>query len=117
MSQSIKIYHNPRCSKSRQTLELIRQQGIEPEVIEYLKSPPSQNELQDILSRLNMEPRQLMRTKEAEYKENNLDSEKLSNKQLIDAMVKNPKLIERPIVINNEKVALGRPPENVLEIL
>lgn len=117
MSVSIKIYHNPRCSKSRQTLELIRQQGIEPEVIEYLITPPSQSELQDILLRLNMEPRQLMRTKEAEYKENNLDSTELSNEQLIDAMVKNPKLIERPIVINHQKVALGRPPENVLEIL
>lgn len=117
MSQSIKIYHNPRCSKSRQTLELIRQQGIEPEVVEYLKTPPSKSELKDILSRLNMEPRQLMRTKEVEYKENNLDSTELSNDQLIDAMVKNPKLIERPIVINLQKVALGRPPENVLEIL
>lgn len=117
MSQSIKIYHNPRCSKSRQTLELIRQQGIEPEVIEYLKTPPSKSELVDILSRLNMEPRQLMRTKEVEYRENNLDSTELSNDQLIDAMVKNPKLIERPIVINLQKVALGRPPENVLEIL
>ncbi len=117
MSQSIKIYHNPRCSKSRQTLELIRQQGIEPEVVEYLKTPPSKSELVDILSRLNMEPRQLMRTREVEYKENNLDSTELSNDQLIDAMVKNPKLIERPIVINLQKAALGRPPENVLEIL
>ena len=117
MSQSIKIYHNPRCSKSRQTLELIRQKGIEPEVVEYLKTPPSKSELKDILSRLNMQPRQLMRTKEAEYKDNNLDSVELSNEQLIDAMVKNPKLIERPIVINQHKVALGRPPENVLEIL
>lgn len=117
MSQSIKIYHNPRCSKSRQTLELIRQKGIEPEVVEYLKTPPSKQELKDILSRLNMDPRQLMRTKEAEYKDNNLDSAELSNEQLIDAMVKNPKLIERPIVINQQKVALGRPPENVLEIL
>ena len=117
MHQSIKIFHNPRCSKSRQTLELIRQQGIEPEVIEYLKTPPTISELKDILTRLNMEPRQLMRTKEAEYKENNLDSDKLSNEELIKAMVKNPKLIERPIVINHQKVALGRPPENVLEIL
>ena len=117
MSQSIKIYHNPRCSKSRQTLELIRQQGIEPEVVEYLKTPPSKSELVDILSRLNMEPRQLMRTREVEYRENNLDSTELSNDQLIDAMVKNPKLIERPIVINLQKAALGRPPENVLEIL
>lgn len=117
MSQSIRIYHNPRCSKSCQTLELIRQQGIEPEVIEYLKTPPSKSELKNILSKLNMQPRQLMRTKEAEYKDNNLDSEELSNEQLIDAMVKIPKLIERPIVINDEKVALGRPPENALEIL
>ncbi|MCW8955848.1 MAG: arsenate reductase (glutaredoxin) [Gammaproteobacteria bacterium] len=117
MSQTVRIYHNPRCSKSRQTLELIRQQGIEPEVIEYLKTPPSKSELKTILSRLNMQPRQLMRTNEAEYKDNNLDSEELSNEQLIDAMVKNPKLIQRPIVINNQKVALGRPPENALEIL
>ena len=117
MSQSIKIFHNPRCSKSRQTLELIRQQGIEPDIVEYLKTPPSKTELKDILTRLNMEPRQLMRTKEAEYKENNLNAKELSNEQLIDAMVKNPKLIERPIVVNDQKVALGRPPENVLEIL
>ena len=112
-----KIYHNPRCSKSRQTLQLLQEQGDQPEIVEYLKTPPSAAELAGILDLLGLEPRQLMRTKEAEYKENGLDDPTLSREQLIAAMVAHPKLIERPIVIHNGKAALGRPPENVLDIL
>lgn len=114
---TVKIYHNPRCSKSRQTLELLNARDIAPDIVEYLKTPPSTQELDDILTQLGLEPRDLMRRKEAEYKENNLDDPKLSREQLIAAMVANPKLIERPIVVKDGKAALGRPPESVLDIL
>lgn len=113
----VEIYHNPRCSKSRQTLQLIKDQGVEPEVIEYLKTPPDRATLERILDMLGMEPRDLMRKKEAEYKENNLADPALTRDQLIDAMIAHPKLIERPIVIKNGKAVLGRPPEQVMEIL
>lgn len=111
------IYHNPRCSKSRQTLELLHDRQIDAEVVEYLKTPPSREQLEEILQLLGLEPRQLMRTKEPEYKAQGLDDENLSHEQLIDAMLATPKLIERPIVISNGKAAIGRPPEKVLEIL
>lgn len=114
---SVKIYHNPRCSKSRQTLQLLQEQGIEPEVIEYLKTPPSVQELDDILQKLGLEPRELMRKKEADYKANHFDDASLSREALIAAMVKHPVLIERPIVLANDKAAIGRPPEDVLGIL
>ena len=115
---SIKILHNPRCSKSRQTLQLLKEKGIEPEIIEYLKNPPSEQELSDILDKLGLDdPRELMRKKEKEYKEAGLDDESLSKEALIAAMMKYPRLIERPIVLANGKAAIGRPPENVLEIL
>ena len=114
---SVEIYHNPRCSKSRQTLQLLQDQGVEPEVVEYLKTPPDKATLKRILKMLGLEPRALMRTKEAEYKEQGLDDPGLSDDRLIAAMVATPKLIERPIVTKGAKVALGRPPENVLEIL
>lgn len=113
----VKIYHNPRCSKSRQTLELLRENGHEPEIIEYLKKPPSNAELKNILKMLNMNPRDLMRKKEPPYKEHNLDGADLTNDQLINFMVNNPVLIERPIVVSGKKAAIGRPPETVLEIL
>jgi arsenate reductase len=114
---SVEIYHNPRCSKSRQTMQILEENGVEPEVVEYLKSPPDHQTLEQILQMLNMEPRDLMRKGEAEYKENNLDNPELSRAELIDAMVAHPKLIERPIVIKNGKAAIGRPPESVLEII
>jgi arsenate reductase len=117
LTMSVKIYHNPRCGKSRQTLQLLQEQGIEPEVIEYLKTPPSPDELNDILQKLGMEPRDLMRKKEAEYKANGLDNQTLDRQALIDGMVSHPILIERPIVIANDKAAIGRPPEAVLTIL
>ncbi len=114
---SIEIYHNPRCSKSRQTLQLLQDRGVTPQVVEYLKTPPDRATLKRILKMLGLEPRQLMRTKEKEYKEQGLDNPALTRDQLIDAMIATPKLIERPIVIKNGKAALGRPPEKVLEIL
>jgi len=111
------LYHNPRCSKSRQTLELIEQQGITPVIIDYQKTPPSHQQVDSILRGLNIEPRELMRTKEAEYSEQNLNDESLSRDQLIEAMVQTPKLIERPIVIAGDDIVIGRPPESVLTIL
>lgn len=113
----VTIYHNPRCSKSRQTLELLQSRGIEPEIIEYLKTPPSKSRLKEILKLLGMEPRDLMRKNEDEYKKAKLDNTKLGKDDLIAAMVKYPILIERPIVLANGKAAVGRPPEKVLEIL
>jgi arsenate reductase (glutaredoxin) len=117
MSDSIKIFHNPKCSKSRKTMELLSEKGLQPQIIEYLKTPPDQKQLEGILDMLNLQPRQLMRTHESEYKDNNLANESLSRDQLIAAMIQFPKLIERPIVINNGKAAIGRPPETILEIL
>jgi len=113
----IKIYHNPRCSKSRQTLTLLEEKGIHPEIVEYLKTPPSETELKQVLGYLKISPRQLMRSGEAEYKEHNLADSKLSDKALIRAMVDYPKVIQRPIVINGTKAAIGRPPEQVLDII
>ena len=113
----ITIYHNPRCSKSRQTLELLEKNGIEPTIIDYLQSPPSHQQLDSILRGLEMQPRELMRENEAQYKDLGLADEALSRDQLIDAMVKSPKLIERPIVVAGDEIIIGRPPENVLSIL
>ena len=113
----VKIYHNPRCSKSRQTLQLLQEHGIEPEVVEYLQTPPDKSALKKILDQLQFSPRDLMRHKENEYKENHLDDPSLSDDELIDAMLKHPKLIERPIVITDKGAAIGRPPENVMKVV
>jgi arsenate reductase len=114
---SVTIYHNPRCSKSRQALQLLRERGVEPEIYEYLKTPPDATTLSQVLEMLGLEPRELMRKKEKEYKELGLNNPELSREQLIAAMVEHPKLIERPIVIKEGKAALGRPPEHVLDVL
>jgi arsenate reductase len=114
---SISIYHNPRCSKSRETLQLLRDQGKEPEIIEYLKTPPDAATLRQLLDLLGLEPRDLMRKKEAEYKASGADDPDLTSAQLVELMVRHPKLIERPIVVTNGKAALGRPPQRVLDIL
>ena len=114
---TVTMYHNPRCSKSRQTLKLLQDRGVEPDIIEYLKTPPDAGTLKSILKKLDMEPRALMRQKEAPYKDLNLADPNLAPDALIDSMVENPILIERPIVLANGKAALGRPPEKVLEIL
>lgn len=113
----VTIYHNPRCSKSRETLAIIQQQTLEPEIIDYFKTPPSHQQLDSILRGLDMQPRDLMRRGEREYKENHLDDESLSRDQLIEAMIQHPKLIERPIVVAGDQVIIGRPPELVLTIL
>ena len=114
---STKIYHNPRCSKSRQTLELLYDKKIETEVVEYLNTPPNAEEIEKILKGLGMEPRELMRKGQNEYKELGLDDENLSRDELIKAMIENPILIERPIVITKKGIAIGRPIENVEKIL
>lgn len=111
------IYHNPRCSKSRKTLELLRAKNIEPEIIEYLKSPPTCKQLAAILRLLDMGPRDLIRTGEAAYRENGIDDPSLTDDQLLDAMIEHPILIQRPIVVVGDRAAIGRPPENVLDLV
>lgn len=114
---SVTIYHNPRCSKSRQTLALLQEKGVDCTVVEYLTTPPSAAQLQTIIQQLGFDSaRQLMRTKEVQYKELNLADEQDEN-ALIDAMINHPKLIERPIVVKQDKAVLGRPPENVLALI
>jgi len=112
---SFKIYHNPRCSKSRQTLALLQQNGADVEVVEYLKTPPSEAELKSLLKALSLEPDGLMRRKEAEFTQSGLDQPGLSDTQKIALMVANPKVIERPIVVVGDDAVIGRPPENVLK--
>jgi len=114
---SVTIYHNPRCSKSRQTLALLRERGIEPEIVEYLKAPPSAAEIKRLAKQLCRPPRAFLRKTEAPYKELGLADAGVSDAALIDAMAAHPVLIERPIVVKGDKAALGRPPETVLEIL
>ncbi|WP_036769691.1 arsenate reductase (glutaredoxin) [Photorhabdus australis] len=116
--QQVTIYHNPRCSKSRETLALIEERGIKPQVIFYLETPPTVAQLSALLEQLGFnDARQLMRTKEDLYKELNLDDEQLAQSDLLKIMAANPKLIERPIVVCGNKARLGRPPEQVKEIL
>ncbi len=114
---SLNIYHNPRCTKSRQTLELLRNQGLEPEIVLYLENPPSRARIRELLKLLGLQPRELLRKGEKIYKELGLQNPELKDSALIDAMAEHPILIERPIVVANGRAALGRPPENVLEIL
>ena len=114
---NVVIYHNPRCSKSRQTLALLQERGIEPEQVLYLETPPAPAELRRLLKRLNMTARDLLRKGEAEFRELNLSDNALSESQLIDAMSSHPRLIERPIVVMGDKAIIGRPPEKVLELM
>lgn len=114
---SVTIYHNPRCSKSRETLKLLQGRGIEPTVVEYLKTPPDAARLCELLDLLGIAPRQLLRKGEAPYKELDLANPEMTDEALIAAMASHPVLIERPIVVANGKAVLGRPPENVLGIL
>ena len=117
MAGTVAIWHNPRCSKSRGTLELLHERGIEPTVIDYRENPPDARELSRVLDLLGMQPRDLMRRDESEYTELNLDDPSLTREELIAAMVAHPILIQRPIVLANGKAAIGRPPEAVLAIL
>jgi arsenate reductase len=113
----ITLYHNPRCSKSRDALALLREQGHEPELVLYLETPPTAKELKALLAQLGVSARELLRKGEDAYKELNLANEKLSEAALIKAMVENPKLIERPIAILGDKAVIGRPPEKVLALV
>jgi len=114
---SVDIYHNPRCSKSRQTLELLHEAGIQPNIIDYQKNPPDYATLSNLLVMLGKQPEEILRTGESLYKELDIKNKNLSRGELIDLMVQHPILIERPIVENQSKAALGRPPEQVKEIL
>ena len=111
------FYHNPRCSKSRAALELLEGRGLAPTIVRYLETPPTAAELKSLVKKLDIAPRQLLRTGEDEYKQLNLADAGLSDDQLIDAMAAHPRLIERPILIAGDRAAVGRPPEKVLEIL
>ena len=111
------IYHNPRCSKSRQTLELIRGKGIEPNIVLYLEDVPSDVDIADALRMLSMKPLDIIRKNEPEFKEHFAGADELTDAQLIELMRLYPKVIERPIVVNTGKAVIGRPPENVLEII
>jgi arsenate reductase len=111
------IYHNPRCSKSRQTLALLQENNIEPEIVLYLEDTPNADTIKTLLGQLGIGARELLRKGEDAYKENNLKDTSLSDQQLIDAMAAHPKLIERPIVVKGDQAVLGRPPENVLALI
>lgn len=117
MPGNVRIYHNPRCSKSRATLALLEQHCIAPVVIDYLDTPPSATELTQMLGQLGLTARELLRPSEAEYVELGLDRDEWTDEQIVAAMVAHPRLIERPIVVVDGKAALGRPPEAVLAIL
>jgi arsenate reductase len=114
---TVTIFHNPRCTKSRATLRLLEQRGLKPKIVDYLKTPPSTAELKAILKKLGLKPRELMRKGEPRYAELGLKQRALNDDQLIALMAANPILIERPIVVSGGKVAIGRPPEKVLEVL
>jgi arsenate reductase len=116
-AMTIRIFHNPRCSKSRQTLQLIRDAGVEPEVVEYLESPPSVQELDAILKMLGIEAGDLMRKGELIYRELGLATRDLSREEAIKLLHQHPQLIERPIVVKGDRAVIGRPPENVEELL
>jgi arsenate reductase len=113
----VTIWHNPRCSTSRRTLDLLRERGIEPEIREYLKNPPTAAELEEVLKHLGKGPREILRKKEPAYAEQGLGNPDLTDAQLVAVLSKTPILIERPIVLAGRKAALGRPPEAVLEIV
>lgn len=118
MSRSpITIYHNPRCQKSRQTLQLIRDAGIEPEIVEYLKNPPSADGIDRLAGLLGVEPARLVRTKETLFRELNVDLDSLSREQVVRLLAEHPRLLERPIVVKGRQAVIGRPPENVQPLL
>ncbi len=116
MTEEVLIYHNPRCSKSRQTLALLKEHGVQPRVVEYLKEGLTQKTVEQLIEKLSVEPHQLLRTKEEPYKRLAL-SPKSARKTIVDAIALHPILLERPIVLKSGKAALGRPPENVLTLL
>ena len=112
-----KIFHNPRCSKSRQALQMLQDNNCDIEIINYLETDLNASLIKDVLHKLSLKPRDILRTSEQDYKDNNLKEDNFSDDDLIDYMIKHPKLIERPIVIKGHRAVLGRPPENVLELI
>lgn len=117
MNKEVIIYHNPKCSKSRKALEIIKSKNIEPIIILYLVNKLSKNEIKNLLSKLGLSIRDILRTGEDEYKNNNLKNENLSDDKLIDFLIRFPKLLQRPIIVKNNKAVIGRPPENILNLL
>lgn len=115
-STAVTLYHNPRCSKSRSALAILEEKGIRPEIVEYLKTPPTKEELRAILKKLGMKPEQIVRKGEDVYKQN-FAGKALTDEQWLDALARNPILIERPIVVKGDRAVLGRPPEKVLELI
>jgi arsenate reductase len=113
----ITIYHNPRCSKSRQTLDILQSANVELNIVLYLETPIDKPTLSSLLAKLNMAPKEIIRRSESEFKDNHLGEKDVTEAQLIDAMIKYPKLIERPIVVSGERAVIGRPPEKVREIM
>lgn len=111
------LYHNPRCSKSRAALQLLEERDLQPVVVHYLDTPPSAAQLREVLEKLGLPPRQLLRSGEDEYRELGLANQALGDEQLIEAMAAHPRLIERPILIAGDRAVIGRPPENILELL
>jgi len=111
------LYHNPRCSKSRAALQLLEERGLQPTVVHYLDTPPSAAQLREVLDKLGLPPRQLLRSGEDEYRQLDLADQALTDDALIEAMVAHPRLIERPILITADRAVIGRPPENILELL
>lgn len=114
---TLKIYHNPRCSKSRAAMEFLEEKGIKAEVIKYMDNPPDEAAIKELLDMLGLKPREIMRKHESVFKEAGLDDPTFTDEELIEAMVQCPSLIERPIVVNNGKAVIARPPENILDIL
>jgi len=114
---TLSMFHNPRCSKSRQTLALLRERGFEPHLIEYLKQPPGVAQLREIIDLLGIRPRELLRSGEAEYRQLGLADPELDDEAILQAMCEHPRLIQRPIVIHGRQARIGRPPETILEIL
>ena len=117
MQHQVTIFHNPRCSKSRTTLKIVEELGIKPIIIEYRKNPPSCEEIKEIINKMGVSPRDIMRTNEPVYLEKNLNNQNLSNEELIHAINESPILLERTIVLTIERAVIGRPPESILEIL
>jgi arsenate reductase len=113
----ITLYHNPRCSKSRAALELLRNHGVEPALVLYLETPPDRQALGDIKRALGIPARQMLRTGEPEYAQLNLDDHNLDDEQLLDAIAEHPRLLERPVAVSQGRAVIGRPPERVLELL
>jgi len=114
---TVTLYHNPRCSKSRAALKLLDERGVTANVVDYQKTPPTRDELQQLLTLLGLSPRELMRTQESAYREAHLDNPRLGDDELIDAIITHPILLQRPIAVAGRKAAIGRPPENILNVL